>query len=224
MGTLAGRAENWLQGRRPEVVAARSAATVMILRDRPGANLSGVEVFMLRRSSTMEFAPRMMVFPGGGVDPRDADDLDHTSHHVEVTDQSLDGGDRVQGANLGQLFRVLDGDKSWSFADLARRRQRARHHWQLAGGVDEVAVTHSGQIGRHRHGNVRDGQAQLGQAVFDNGHALFLFSFEVGHQTIAVGARHDLHELITVLTPLVEDLLGGVRDQWNCCVLPDSHD
>ena len=28
---------------------------------------------MLRRVSTMEFAPRMMVFPGGGVDPRDAD-------------------------------------------------------------------------------------------------------------------------------------------------------
>ena len=33
----------------------------------------GVDVFMLRRTSTMEFAPRMMVFPGGGVDPRDAD-------------------------------------------------------------------------------------------------------------------------------------------------------
>jgi 8-oxo-dGTP pyrophosphatase MutT (NUDIX family) len=42
----------------------------MILRDSTGG---GVEVFMLRRSSTMEFAPRMMVFPGGGVDPRDAD-------------------------------------------------------------------------------------------------------------------------------------------------------
>ena len=28
---------------------------------------------MLRRAATMEFAPRMMVFPGGGVDPRDAD-------------------------------------------------------------------------------------------------------------------------------------------------------
>jgi 8-oxo-dGTP pyrophosphatase MutT (NUDIX family) len=28
---------------------------------------------MLRRTSTMEFAPRMMVFPGGGVDPRDSD-------------------------------------------------------------------------------------------------------------------------------------------------------
>jgi 8-oxo-dGTP pyrophosphatase MutT (NUDIX family) len=39
--------------------------------DRTGGN--GVDVFMLRRVSTMEFAARMMVFPGGGVDPRDAD-------------------------------------------------------------------------------------------------------------------------------------------------------
>ena len=72
-GTMAGRADDWLQGRRPEVVAARPAATVMILRDRHDASGSGVDVFMLRRSSTMAFAPRMMVFPGGGVDPRDAD-------------------------------------------------------------------------------------------------------------------------------------------------------
>ena len=68
------------------MVVARSAATVMILRDRLAphrgdaadggdsvAERHGVDVFMLRRSSTMEFAPRMMVFPGGGVDPRDAD-------------------------------------------------------------------------------------------------------------------------------------------------------
>jgi len=33
----------------------------------------GVDVFMLRRVATMAFAPLMMVFPGGGVDPRDAD-------------------------------------------------------------------------------------------------------------------------------------------------------
>jgi 8-oxo-dGTP pyrophosphatase MutT (NUDIX family) len=50
----------------------------MILRNRRGAHGSGaigspVEVFMLRRASTMAFAPRMLVFPGGGVDPRDAD-------------------------------------------------------------------------------------------------------------------------------------------------------
>lgn len=57
----------------------------MILRDRDGVNTPvaprsggrpsgrGVDVFMLRRSPTMAFAPEMMVFPGGGVDPRDAD-------------------------------------------------------------------------------------------------------------------------------------------------------
>ena len=51
----------------------------MILRDRGAvdggsAALGGaVDVFMLRRVATMAFAPRMMVFPGGGVDPRDAD-------------------------------------------------------------------------------------------------------------------------------------------------------
>jgi 8-oxo-dGTP pyrophosphatase MutT (NUDIX family) len=55
----------------------------MILRDRSAvrgaggdgspAHGNGVDVFMLRRAATMAFAPRMMVFPGGGVDPRDAD-------------------------------------------------------------------------------------------------------------------------------------------------------
>lgn len=51
-------------------VAPRPAATVMVVRDTP----HGPEVFMLRRRSSMAFAPNMMVFPGGGVDPRDADD------------------------------------------------------------------------------------------------------------------------------------------------------
>ena len=49
----------------------RPAATVIFVRDAQAE--PGVEVFMLRRVATMEFAPRMMVFPGGGVDPRDAD-------------------------------------------------------------------------------------------------------------------------------------------------------
>jgi len=55
----------------------------MILRDREAADGSvgsggaahgsGFDVFMLRRVATMAFAPLMMVFPGGSVDPRDAD-------------------------------------------------------------------------------------------------------------------------------------------------------
>lgn len=48
-------------------VGLRPAATVMIVRDGD----AGLEVFMLRRVSTMKFAPNSMVFPGGGVDARD---------------------------------------------------------------------------------------------------------------------------------------------------------
>ncbi len=53
-------------------VAPRAAATVLLLRDGRGGE-GGPEVFVLRRVASMAFAPRMHVFPGGGVDPRDAD-------------------------------------------------------------------------------------------------------------------------------------------------------
>jgi 8-oxo-dGTP pyrophosphatase MutT (NUDIX family) len=35
---------------------------------------AGLEVYMLRRKSSMAFAPGAFVFPGGSVDPRDADE------------------------------------------------------------------------------------------------------------------------------------------------------
>ncbi|WP_329068745.1 NUDIX hydrolase [Amycolatopsis sp. NBC_01480] len=47
----------------------RDAATVILLRD--GA--AGLEVFLQHRVKGMPFAGGMTVFPGGGVDPRDAD-------------------------------------------------------------------------------------------------------------------------------------------------------
>jgi 8-oxo-dGTP pyrophosphatase MutT (NUDIX family) len=50
-------------------VAARDAATVVLLRD----TANGLEAYLLRRVATMAFAPGMHVFPGGSVDPRDAD-------------------------------------------------------------------------------------------------------------------------------------------------------
>jgi 8-oxo-dGTP pyrophosphatase MutT (NUDIX family) len=72
--SLRARADAWLSAPEPaEPVVPRPAATVMFVRDWAADGESGVEVFMLRRVATMVFAPRMMVFPGGGVDPRDAD-------------------------------------------------------------------------------------------------------------------------------------------------------
>ena len=47
----------------------RAAATVMLLRDGPG----GPEVFAFRRVPRMAFAAGMVVFPGGSLDPADAD-------------------------------------------------------------------------------------------------------------------------------------------------------
>src|SRR5271165_1706306 len=48
----------------------RDAATVMLLRSAA----DGLEVYMLRRKSSMAFAPGAYVFPGGSVDARDADE------------------------------------------------------------------------------------------------------------------------------------------------------
>ncbi len=50
-----------------EIVEARPAATVILLREVEG----GFETFLMRRSKTMRFAPGMYVFPGGRVDDAD---------------------------------------------------------------------------------------------------------------------------------------------------------
>ena len=75
-GRLGEQAQDILSGRLPPA-APRDAATVMLLRpaapDGAAAD-SGVEVYMLRRKSSMAFAPGAFVFPGGSVDARDADE------------------------------------------------------------------------------------------------------------------------------------------------------
>jgi 8-oxo-dGTP pyrophosphatase MutT (NUDIX family) len=53
------------------VADARHAATVILLRD--GRADPGLEVYLLRRASTMAFAAGQHVFPGGSVDPRDGE-------------------------------------------------------------------------------------------------------------------------------------------------------
>ncbi len=68
-GELAEAARDILAGNQAPAVP-RDAATVMLLRQCP----AGLEVYMLRRKPTMAFAPGAYVFPGGSVDPRDADE------------------------------------------------------------------------------------------------------------------------------------------------------
>ncbi|BBX17574.1 NUDIX hydrolase [Mycolicibacterium duvalii] len=51
----------------------RPAATVMLIRDETTGSADGLEVFLMRRHSAMDFVAGVMVFPGGGVDDRDRD-------------------------------------------------------------------------------------------------------------------------------------------------------
>jgi 8-oxo-dGTP pyrophosphatase MutT (NUDIX family) len=60
-----------LAGGELEPVAPRPSATVVLLRD--AVDGSGVEAYLLRRVVSMAFAAGMHVFPGGSVDPRDAE-------------------------------------------------------------------------------------------------------------------------------------------------------
>lgn len=47
----------------------RPAATVVLLREAPG----GLQAYLLRRRASMSFAAGMYAYPGGAVDPRDAE-------------------------------------------------------------------------------------------------------------------------------------------------------
>jgi 8-oxo-dGTP pyrophosphatase MutT (NUDIX family) len=67
-GVAAARAREFLDGGR-EPVEARSASTVVILRD----GVDGLEVYVHRRHRHMQFAAGFVAFPGGGVDPGDVD-------------------------------------------------------------------------------------------------------------------------------------------------------
>ncbi|HBW21120.1 MAG TPA: NUDIX hydrolase [Actinobacteria bacterium] len=83
-GRLDARAQQIIAGSAVPA-APRDAATVMLLRTAersagpPAAGRAagdgdgGLEVYMLRRQSSMAFAPGAFVFPGGSVDRRDAD-------------------------------------------------------------------------------------------------------------------------------------------------------
>jgi 8-oxo-dGTP pyrophosphatase MutT (NUDIX family) len=65
----------------PAIVAARPAATVVVVRSAAsrggskadGPDAGGIEVLVLRRSAASRFAPGFVVFPGGAVEEGDHD-------------------------------------------------------------------------------------------------------------------------------------------------------
>ncbi|GAB3128639.1 hypothetical protein GCM10027289_08370 [Tsukamurella serpentis] len=80
-------------------VPVRPAATVVLLRTAA----SGLEVFLQTRSSGMEFAPDVTVFPGGGIEPADGGDLTVTA----VRETHEECGVRLDPAHLVPLSRWI---------------------------------------------------------------------------------------------------------------------
>ncbi len=82
----------------------RPAATVVLLRPGPG----GPQVLLTRRPSTMAFAADMHVFPGGAVDPADADPR-LAARSVVTSDEASAalGGDSPAGDALASYFAAL---------------------------------------------------------------------------------------------------------------------
>ena len=71
---------------------ARAASTVILARQ----GLSGLEIYLLRRSSESKFFPGKYVFPGGAVDPEDQD-LGFWLSHVDLETHQI--SERI-GGNL----------------------------------------------------------------------------------------------------------------------------
>lgn len=71
---IAEQARAWLEAGGGTPAPARDASTVLLLRESGAeAGKGELEVFMIMRVASMAFAPSVYVFPGGGVDARDAD-------------------------------------------------------------------------------------------------------------------------------------------------------
>jgi 8-oxo-dGTP pyrophosphatase MutT (NUDIX family) len=110
-------------------VPARPAATVVVLRDRPG----GLEVYLQRRTRTMGYAAGLWVFPGGAIDPADQDpavDAAWTGPGPAAWAERLDlGPDQARGAVVAACRECLEeagillADRPVEEAALAAARQ-----------------------------------------------------------------------------------------------------
>lgn len=91
----------------PEEVPVRSAATVVIVRDEPR-----FEVLMVQRTSRVAFGASAWVFPGGRVDPEDANDTD--THLTGLTD-----------AEASKLLDLESGGLAWWIAGVRETVEEA---------------------------------------------------------------------------------------------------
>jgi len=122
----------------------RPAATVALIRD--GAN--GIEAWMMRRAAAMTFASGASVFPGGRVDPSDADPalpwMGPSAEEFAIRlGVDVDSARALVNAALRELFEecgVLLSTPALSHLDLTLARARSEQH---LGSLVEVFTSHA---------------------------------------------------------------------------------
>lgn len=103
IGPFRESASRWLDepDSRPEATSPSPAATVMVVRGEP------LEVFMIERAATMDFAPSTWVFPGGRVDPGDAGSDDVPGLRLRLPDGGEAGWAKRLGVPPDEALSVL---------------------------------------------------------------------------------------------------------------------
>jgi 8-oxo-dGTP pyrophosphatase MutT (NUDIX family) len=127
----------------PDAVPVRDAATVMLLRDGP----DGLEVCMMQRNLNSDFVGGAYVFPGGAVDPEDADPA--TFARCSGTDDAA--ASALLGIPSGGLaFWVAAIRESFEEAGILLARHRDGRPLSFAD--DRVAARFVGHRGDVDHG------------------------------------------------------------------------
>jgi len=97
----------------------RDAATVVLLRDGE----SGLETFVMRRATTMAFAPRMHVFPGGRVDDIDfREEVETTEFIAELLQE---------GRRVAVPVHLLDTAQPLVFVEIHSLTEMVRNHFGI---------------------------------------------------------------------------------------------
>lgn len=128
-------------------VAARPAATVVVLRD----GSAGLEVYLQRRTRTMGYAAGLWVFPGGRIDPGDQDPAVDASwagpSPVDWARRLGLGVDQARGAVVAACRECLEeagillADREPGMGALAAaRRELLAGRQSLASVLDRLAV------------------------------------------------------------------------------------
>src|SRR3984957_7946089 len=143
----------------------RDAATVILVRPEAapetgtagrGTGPAGVEVYLLRRTEALEFAPGACVFPGGSVDVRDADPA--------IAETGWAG---PAPADFGQLLGV-PADRARALVCAAVRETFEESGVLLAGPAPDELVPDGADLARDRRA-LLDGSLSLSELLARRG-------------------------------------------------------